>query len=131
MYVWISGLPRKKFYTLAPLLLPVITLVDSLGYLSGQMKVGNKDTWEDELMRTAHNARRTEIAVGMMNISYLGCLVLSFIAGISTFAPTFVSPWVPVILSPLLATYIRFVFEWSIKHGIDPVNGTRLLVSKV
>jgi len=131
LYVWISGLPKTKFYTLAPLLLPVIALVDGIGHLCGQMKVGNKDTWDDELVRTAHNARRIEIAVGLMNISYLGCSVLSFFAGISIFAPTFVSPWVPVILSPFLATYTRFVFEWSIKHGIDPVNGTRLLVSKV
>lgn len=131
MYVWISGLEKAKFYTLAPLFLPVIALVDGIGYLSGYMKVGNKETWDDELMRTAHSARRIEIGVGMMNIVYLGCVVFSFFAGISIFAPKYVSPWVLVILSPFLATYIRFVFEWSIKHGIDPVNGTRLLVKKI
>jgi len=109
----------------------VIALVDGIGYLSGYMKVGNKETWDDELMRTAHSARRIEIGVGMMNIVYLCCVVFSFFAGISIFAPKYVSPWVLVILSPFLATYIRFVFEWSIKHGIDPVNGTRLLVKKI
>ena len=131
MYVWISGLQKAKFYALAPLFLPVIALVDGIGYLCGYMKVGNKETWDDELMRVAHGARRIEIGVGMMNVVYLGCVVFSFFAGISIFAPKYVSPWVLVILSPFLATYIRFVVEWSIKHGIDPVNGTRLLVKKI
>jgi len=130
LYVWISGLPKAKFYTLAPLFLPVIALVDSIGFLSGNMKVGNRETWDDELMRIAHNARRTEIVKGLMNIAYLSYLVLSFLLGISIFAPTFVSPWVLVILSPFSATYTRFVFQWSIEHGIDPINGTRLLASR-
>ena len=131
MYVWISGLQKAKFYALAPLFLPVIALVYGIGYLCGYMKVGNKETWDDELMRVAHSARRIEIGVGMTNVAYLGCIVFSFFAGISIFAPELVSPWVLVILSPFLATYIRFVVEWSIKHGIDPVNGTRLLVKKI
>jgi len=131
LYVWISGKPKALFYTASVLFMPVITLVDSLGYLSGHIKIGEKATWNDELLRIAHDTRKVEIGVGLINIAYTCFSIVWFLLGVSFFVPSFVLHCVLGIFATLVATYTAFVFQWSITHEVDPINGTRRILTTV
>jgi len=130
LYVWISGKPKALFYTASVLFMPIITLVDSICYLSGHIKIGEKDTWNDELLRLAHNARKVEISVGLMNIALTSFSIVWFLLGVSFFVPSFVLHCVLGVFAPLVATYTIFVLQWSIAHEVDPINGKRLLLTR-
>lgn len=121
-----AHLPRPLFVILTILLLPIILFVDGVGYLCGWLKVGDQSTWDDELTRIAHKAREVEISRGLMNFVYLG--ITPYV--VQVFSILFMRDYAFDTGKMLVYTLIWWgfaicVLAWTIKQGIDPVDGVR------
>lgn len=121
---WLSRLPKPLYYSLLTILLPIVGLVDGIGYLAGILRMYPSKTFDDDLMRVIHNTRRIEIGHGLMNISWSMQMTLFWLTVLYVFTPLPV--FVPfVVFGVITLSFTIFVFWWSAKHGVDPERARR------